>query len=844
MLTPENTCLCCFHELNGPKGICSYCGCNTAMIANEAHQLEAGSILAGTYLIGKVLGQGGFGITYAGWDLNLEIKVAIKEYYPEGCVTRDTHTHVSVLTYAGPKDAFFQKGKERFVGEARALAKFSGDSGVVGVRAFFYENGTAYIVMDFVEGETLKAYAARIGGKMPSAQVLSLFQPLIRSLARVHESGLLHRDISPDNIMMKTDGTLALLDFGAARQISVAGEHSNTINVKHGFAPEEQYRTRGEQGPWTDIYALCATIYRLTTGVTPVEALDRMANDDQLAPPSAYDADFTPDQEHALMHGLALRANARTQDLQVLTNELYGVSSPVHSDSILNMHAPTRSQRIAQPQSAERVSSMQDVQPVLMHTGVTGQTPSGQLPNGDTKEQIRDTVGINGLGNDTGSKKMEKKSMIVIAAVSVIAIVALIVATSNSPKAMSEADSSSVTATQAPIASLQAVTQNPSTVVDWQDPILEAGVRKVLGKTNGEAITAGELAEIYKLDIAGDTIVINDDTVWPYVDSYSNTYSIDGGITMLPVAQQSVSLKDLEYFSGLQTLTLVATSATNWEALSSCPNLSSFSLDTCGGIDLNWFGAIRRLNYLSISNCTNLNIAGAAKGDALQSLNSLNLYNCGSLNGSELAEFAQLTSLSIWSCKLISPDKLGDLVNLTEISLGDTGIDNVDFLSSMKNLSWFSINENNVKSIPSLELMRNLTGITCSYCGLDDVDMRLVAYYTNLTSFMIDGCNVSDLTFLSGLTNLNYLSFDNTSVKDLSPIRKLTNLTTLWMRDTKITDISVLSNFRNLQTLAIAGSKIKDFSPLASLNLQTIYVDSSQEQKIRQMFPNADIQVW
>ena len=322
MINPQDICMNCMNKLNQSKGVCTHCGFDNATCANDAHQLESGSILAGSYIIGKVLGQGGFGITYVGWDLNLEIKVAIKEYYPEGCVTRDTHTHVSVLTYAGPKDAFFQKGKERFVGEARALAKFSGDSGVVGVRAFFYENGTAYIVMDFVEGETLKAYAARIGGKMPSAQVLSLFQPLIRSLARVHESGLLHRDISPDNIMLKPDGTLALLDFGAARQISVAGEHSNTINVKHGYAPEEQYRTRGEQGPWTDVYALCATIYRLTTGVTPTEALDRMANEEQLVKPNVYGADFTPQQEAALMQGLSLRAKERIRSMQELANEL------------------------------------------------------------------------------------------------------------------------------------------------------------------------------------------------------------------------------------------------------------------------------------------------------------------------------------------------------------------------------------------------------------------------------------------------------------------------------------------------------------------------------------------
>ena len=252
MLKPEETCMCCFAQLTKPKGVCPKCGCDNAAVYNEAHQLECGSILAGTYLIGKVLGQGGFGITYIGWDLNLDIKVAIKEYYPEGCVTRDAHTHISVLTYAGPKEAYFQKGKERFVNEAKALAKFPGDSGVVGVRTFFYENGTAYIVMDFVEGETLKAYAQRRGGKLPAAEVLSLFQPIFRSLARVHDSGLLHRDISPDNLMLKTDGTLALLDFGAAasdfRRRRALQHDQRQTRVRAGRAIPHARRTRPVDG--------------------------------------------------------------------------------------------------------------------------------------------------------------------------------------------------------------------------------------------------------------------------------------------------------------------------------------------------------------------------------------------------------------------------------------------------------------------------------------------------------------------------------------------------------------------------------------------------------------------
>ena len=311
-------------HLTKENGFCPNCGFDNSSPVNEPHQLECRSILAGSYLIGCVLGQGGFGITYTGWDLNLDIKIAIKEYYPLGFAARDSHTHVSVLSLGGDKKEYYQKGLERFVNEAKTLAQLTRDNGIVGVRGFLRENGTAYIIMDFVEGETLKSLAEQRGGKLPAQEVLSLFRPLCDSLARVHAAGLLHRDISPDNIILRPNGILTLIDFGAARQISAYGEHSNTINVKHGFAPEEQYRTHGEQGPWSDVYAHCATIYRLLTGQTPPQALDRLGSGAAITPPRQLGAALTPAQENALLHGLGVNAQFRIRDMQALIKELYG----------------------------------------------------------------------------------------------------------------------------------------------------------------------------------------------------------------------------------------------------------------------------------------------------------------------------------------------------------------------------------------------------------------------------------------------------------------------------------------------------------------------------------------
>lgn len=324
MNDPNRTCMSCMKELDRPEGVCPHCGYSNANCKNAAHQLPCGSILAGAYLIGRALGQGGFGITYIGFDLNLGTRVAIKEYYPEGNVTRDMNTRSTVMVLADDRRESFERGKEHFVHEARVLAKFAGQKGIVGVRSFFYENGTAYIVMDYIEGQTLKAYVAKRGGKLPSDEVLDRFKALFDPLCLVHAAGLLHRDISPDNIMLTKDDTLVLLDFGAARQMSNFGEHSNTINIKHGFAPEEQYRKRGEQGAWTDVYALCATIYRLITGVTPPDALDRLSSGETLPSPNSLGARLTTAQERALMRGLAVRANERTRTLEELKQELYG----------------------------------------------------------------------------------------------------------------------------------------------------------------------------------------------------------------------------------------------------------------------------------------------------------------------------------------------------------------------------------------------------------------------------------------------------------------------------------------------------------------------------------------
>ncbi|MDR2571360.1 MAG: protein kinase [Oscillospiraceae bacterium] len=310
-------CTGCFSQLPTAGAVCGVCGYSSNTPLEHLYQLPPRTILSGKYMVGRVLGEGGFGITYVGYDLNLEMKVAIKEYYPSGFVMRDSDVSTTVQTYAGEQGDIFRKGRERFVDEAKRLARFRVFAGIVMVNDFFVENGTAYIVMEYVEGVTLKSYIAQRGGKLPPEELLEMLRPMFGSLAQIHESGIIHRDISPDNIMVTVSGDVKLLDFGAAREFGEEGNKSLSVLLKHGYAPMEQYATRGVQGPHTDVYALSATIYKAITGITPESSMDRVI-EDRVEPPSKLGIILHEYQESALMKGLAIRQADRFQTISEL----------------------------------------------------------------------------------------------------------------------------------------------------------------------------------------------------------------------------------------------------------------------------------------------------------------------------------------------------------------------------------------------------------------------------------------------------------------------------------------------------------------------------------------------
>lgn len=320
----NHLCPQCMKELKeGRKNACPHCGFVFSDAQQVMHQLKPFTVLAGKYLVGNVLGEGGFGITYVGFDTVLQIRVAIKEFYPNGFVSREANFSNELTAYTGQSTELVSKWRDNFLKEARSLAKCAHLAGVVGVKEYFLENNTAYIVQEYLDGITLKEYVKTHGGRISADWLLPAMEPVMFALGEVHKEGLIHRDISPDNIMMLHSGQMKLLDFGAARDYADTKGKSLSVVLKPGYAPPEQYTSKGRQGPWTDIYALAATMYRCLTGITPPEAMDRLTAE-ELQKPSQLGIWLPASVEEALWKALSVRAEGRYQTMEAFHRALYG----------------------------------------------------------------------------------------------------------------------------------------------------------------------------------------------------------------------------------------------------------------------------------------------------------------------------------------------------------------------------------------------------------------------------------------------------------------------------------------------------------------------------------------
>jgi len=290
---------------------CEVCG---YVMLNEydGYSLKPGTVLNDRFYIGNIVGQGGFGITYVGYDLKLELKVAIKEYFPVSIATRKDG-YSEVRSYSGDKEGQFRYGLDKFLEEAKILAKFNQKPGIVSVMDYFEGNGTGYLIMEFLEGISLEKYLVDHGGSVDVSEARRITLVILDGLMPIHTVGIIHRDISPDNVFITDDGQIKILDLGAARHALSEKTNNLTVILKRGYAPAEQYSRTGNQGSWTDVYSVGATWYELLTGQKMVEALGRSVGETYKLP-SEMGIEITPEEEGILIKALAYKPEDRYKD--------------------------------------------------------------------------------------------------------------------------------------------------------------------------------------------------------------------------------------------------------------------------------------------------------------------------------------------------------------------------------------------------------------------------------------------------------------------------------------------------------------------------------------------------
>ncbi len=316
----KDICMSCMKE-KGAAAVCPYCGWNESTPPASPTHLVAGTILLNRYIVGKVLGQGSCGITYMGYDiLHMELR-AIKEYLPTLLTLRAADKLAVTLDSKPEARPAFREGYRRFIEEGEALKAFCGDAGIVHVHECIEANDTAYIIMSLIKGQPLGDYLAGLPHRMNFNDAIRLMMPVLGALSRVHHAGMLHRDVTPDNILVDDEGKAWLIDFGTARYVVAEKIRNPAIALTDGFAPCEQHYSLAAQGSWTDIYGAAAVLYYIMAGQAPPESLARIHRDSLIAP-SRLDVDIPDYAEAALLKALAVRANERYQRISEFVNDL------------------------------------------------------------------------------------------------------------------------------------------------------------------------------------------------------------------------------------------------------------------------------------------------------------------------------------------------------------------------------------------------------------------------------------------------------------------------------------------------------------------------------------------
>lgn len=782
-------CYNCFQERPEGGGPCPHCGFDLA--ENEKKfptALRAGTVLNGRYIVGRVLGQGGFGITYLALDTQLNAKVAVKEFMPSELATRVDGTTVSVL--AESKTEAFTYGAERFLEEARTLAKFIGHPNIAGVSSYFDENDTSYFVMDYIEGISFKTYIAGHGGKVSVEEALNVMIPVLQALTAVHAEGFIHRDVTPDNIYITKDGMVKLLDFGSARYS--IGDKSKSLDVilKVGYAPKEQYIRRSRQGPYTDVYSCAACFYAAITGYLPPESLERL-DKDELVPISQLGIEIPEYLDKAILKGLAVQPEDRFQSAAEFLEA-------IESQRVVDLPGAAPAAPTAGSQLDELIGKVKKrpkffgaiaaaVLALVIASSFLGGGSGGDGGGGSPlKKSAVPSITIQGQTYSTDERRLELENM-----------------------GLTDSDIQDLRY----MINLTYLSLEGNEITDLTplEPLTELNSLR-LGSNDITDVTP--LAGLEKLE---------------YINLRENPNLTDlsplSGLTNLTEFNYYGSpVEDLSFMSGwtkLEYLQLNDVGEADLSVLSGLVNVKNLNFNGSNNYisDLSFMENMTKLQEVYIwGDFEDLDLT------PLKNLTGLTRLEIGRNNGTSGAN--GVTHL----------EALSGMTKLQELRLNVSGITSLAPLVGMTELRTLNLDDYNSSgyySLSDISALAGMTKLTQLYLNVGNVtDLSVLSGLTKLQNLDLSGnYYVEDLSFLSGLTDLRELrlSGSDSGISSLKGVEGLTKLQSLSVRTEGLKSLQGLENLTELRELQLYGSgaMYTDVTPLTNLTkLQSLDLPS------------------
>lgn len=749
-ISGKSLCENCFSEITSEP--CPVCGCSPQDHISDPTVLSSGSVLQGRYAVGRVIGKGGFGVTYLAYDIKHDEKIAVKEYYPYGIALRNPESTIVSVSTEEAAD-IFKSGAEKFYDEARLVAAFNGNPSIVSVYDFFYENDTVYYTMEYLEGQTLKGLVEK-NGIITAAQAVYIAEKVSSALMTAHSANILHRDVSPDNIMICNDGKVKLLDFGAARQVVANASQSLSVILKQGFAPLEQYQKKGRQGPWTDIYSLGATLYFALTKDIPDDPMTRFEGDDEY---SSNKYSIEQPLWEIIRKATMLRIEDRYSNIFEFRSDL--ASSGITAEPLVEFEAPEKivlpSGVTAKPYSATasmRTSEQRAaVPPVTPPPVQTSHTPAVPTPPPESAVPAEE--------NTSPEKKPSKKKLMAMTA---CAAALIIVVGSAVGIGVSMNSKDAVSTSMESESALQAEEDTPPAPKDtgesdkknYYDPGSADN-----GAVNENGFTAAKVTEPPVSEEEADKPTGTTTT--------APTEEITEETTTTTTAQKQE--EDFVIIAGKQykknmtgTLDVRGSDLTN--------------------SDIKQMKYLTKLSEIIISD--NPKVTDLSPLSALTGLEKITFHNC--------------------NVKDISFTE--NMKNLTVIGAESNGITDISALSGHKKLSEVWLQHNNVKDISPLKDSTEMVNICFTNNPVSDISA--LSGMKKLVQINFTGCKVKSLDALKNCTTIELAYLGENQITDLTPLANSNGLR----------ELHASNNALNGNVKALKGLTILDYLNLSGNN--------------------------